>query len=111
MNLKYYLLSDVAKIAGLRSSIMTTLTNVSEYCICDYINELKMRDEDVLELDLGIGTLSIEVVEDEIKYQFKPSVRLEKNIINTVLDGENPLVKASELNLEKRIYNTYKGLL
>lgn len=109
--MKYNLLKDVSNITRLRNSVMNTITDISKYCICDYIDNLKINDEDVAEIDIGIGVLFIEVLDDEVKYQFKPSSSLEKNIVNTIVDENNPLVQAAETNLEKRIYNTYKGLL
>lgn len=109
--MKYNLLKDVSNITRLRTSVMNTLTDVAKYCICDYIDNLKINDEEVVEIDVGIGTLFIEVLDEEVKYQFKPSTNLERSIVSTIVDEDNPLTRAAELNLEKRIYNTYKGLL
>ena len=87
------------------------MSTISELCICDYINELDMIDEDVLDIDIGIGVISILIIEDEIQYSFSPSTLLEKSMIKTIETKQSPLVNKLEINLENKINSTYKDIM
>ena len=56
----------------------------------------------------SLNELNIFIEEDLIKYQFKPSKKLEKNLVKTVVDGNSPLTYKNEnyyLHFWKRRYN------
>lgn len=109
--MKRYLNKDLIDITSIKNSVISKLTNISELCICDYINELDILGEDVLHIDIGIGTISLLIVEDEIQYSFSPSKSLEKSIIRSVEKKESPLIKVAETNLENKINATYKDIM
>lgn len=109
--MKRYLLKDISPLTNIKDKIINKMSNISELCICDYINELDMIDEDVLNIDIGIGIISMLIVDDEIQYSFSPSESLEKMIIKTIEDKESPLVNKLEVNLENKINSTYKDIV
>ena len=109
--MKRYLLKDVSSLTNINDKIIDKLSNVSKLCICDYINELDIIDEDVLNIDIGIGIISMLIVDDEIQYSFSPSESLEKTMIKTIEDKESPLINKLEVNLEKKINSTYKDIV
>ena len=109
--MKRYLLKDVSYITNINDKIIDKLPNIAKLCICDYINELDIIDEDVLNVDIGIGIISMLIVDDEIQYSFSPSESLEKTMIKTIEDKESPLINKLEVNLERKINSTYKDIV
>lgn len=106
-----YLLKDVSSLTNINDKIISKLADISKLCICDYINELDIIDEDVLNVDIGIGIISMLIVDDEIQYSFSPSTILEEALIKTIEDKESPLINKLEVNLEKKINSTYKDIV
>ena len=109
--MKRYLLKDISSLTNIKDKIINKMSTISELCICDYINELDMIDEDVLDIDIGIGVISILIIEDEIQYSFSPSTLLEKSMIKTIETKQSPLINKLEINLENKINSTYKGIV
>ena len=109
--MKYNLIDDLSSLSLIKPSILNKLVDISQTCLCDYVDNLSILEESSIEIDIGIGTLNISVEDDSIKYQFKPSKKLEKNLVQTVVNGDNPLIYKIEKKLNKKILNTYKELL
>lgn len=108
--MKRKLLLDISTIYSIRATIIDKITELAEACICDYIVETKLNDDDLLEINIGIGKLSLLILKDSIEYQFIPSNKLEKLIINTVTSMKSPLINISEEGIEQKLISTYKEL-
>ena len=109
--MKRFLLKDISAITSIKDTILNKISDISELCICDYIHELGIIDEDVLQIDIGFGIVSLLVIDDEIKYSFSPSSSLEKLLIKTIENKESPMVHKLEVNLENKINSTYKDIV
>lgn len=109
--MKYNLIDDISSLSLIKPSILNKLIDISQSCLCDYVDNMSILEDSLVEVDIGIGTLNIFIEEDLIKYQFKPSKKLEKNLVQTVVDGNSPLMYKIEKKLNKKILNTYKELL
>ena len=109
--MKYNLIDDISSLSLIKPSILNKLVDISQSCLCDYVDNMSILEDSLVEVDIGIGTLNIFIEEDVIKYQFKPSKKLEKNLVQTVVDGNSPLTYKIEKKLNKQILNTYKELL
>ena len=109
--MSYDLLKNVSSLTLIKPSILNSIINIEEDCICDYTLDIYESDDDIIEIDIGIGTLYINIIEDELTYKFVPSKRLEKKIINTINSGESYLEKDIESKLNSKLFNTYKELL
>ena len=107
----YNLIKDIATITLIKFPIFSKLINVSEVCICDYVNTSQIKGSDIIEVDIGIGTLFINIANDEILYKFVPSKKLEKKLVKTIVDGKSPIIDKVENKLNNKILNTYKELL
>ena len=105
------LLKDIQNITQISSKVLQKLNVISEFIICDDINELDILGENILEVDIGIGKLTFIVNEDSIQYDFCPSEVFEKHIVSTLEDKVNPVIVSSENALNKKLFNTYKELL
>lgn len=109
--MQQYLLQDLSAVSAIPVKTFTKLVELSEYCISDMVNELDMSDDDLLELDIGLGTISILIVDDSVQYAFSPSSALEDIIVKTLEDKMTFLTDALERNLESKLLATYKELL
>lgn len=89
--MKYNLIDDISSLSLIKPSILNKLIDISQSCLCDYVDNMSILEDSLVEVDIGIGTLNIFIEEDVIKYQFKPSKKLEKNLVQTVVDGNSPL--------------------
>lgn len=106
------LLQDISILTTIPRDSLEKLASISQYCICDGINEmLSTLEDNVCVFDIGIGSLSIKVENNNIYYKFIPSTSLEESLIKTIDNEENPLVAKLEKTLVKRITKTYKELL
>lgn len=83
------------------------------FCICEAVKE-DMLDEnnpkEITELDIGIGKLYVKVVGREVKYKFEASEYLQKAMLATVTDKENPLPKFLDETLAKKFVDLYKEI-
>lgn len=105
------LIRDISALTAVSNKTLNKIVDVAELCFCDYINELDITNEDVVNIDIGIGTLSLLLVNDSMQYQFTPSYQLEQQLINTIESKTSPLVNSAQSNLEHKLRTTYKELL
>lgn len=107
----YNLSEDLSNLTTIPTSALSKLSDKSVFCICNDVEESILKEENVADIDLGIGTLQILVDGNDLKYRFIPSKALDINVKNTVINKKNPLTAAVEESLVKRILNTYKNYL
>lgn len=107
----YNILDDINMITSVDMSSLNKLVKISNYCICDYVDNLSLNDTDIVNIDIGIGVITILYVNDELKYSFKPSKELEKNLVKTIIEGENPLIANACNTLKDKIINAYKDII
>lgn len=105
------LINDLSTLTTISSDSIKRLVNLSNVCICDTIEEDKLQNKDVSEIDIGIGVLYILISSETVKYKFIPSKELETNINTTIRKGVNPMEKFVETSLINKITNTYKDML
>ena len=83
------------------------------FCICEAVKE-DMVDEnnpkEITELDIGIGKLYVKVVGTEVKYKFEPSEYLQKAMLATATNKENPLPDFLDESLGKKFIDLYKEI-
>jgi len=103
--------NDLAVITSTDKKLFDKLVQNANYCICDYLESMALNNENLCEIDIGIGTLKIKVNEDTVTYSFIPSAQLETNIINTLENQQNLLSVALDSTLVRRLNKLYDGLL
>lgn len=107
----YDLLQDMADITTIPKMRLDQLADNSINFISHYIRESADCGESDLSIDIGYGILHVRIEEENIKFKFIPSSRLENGIKYAITSGESPLVNKVEALLKDRICNTYKDLL
>lgn len=106
------LLRDISALTSVSLKTINKMEYLAELCICDYLNELDMQaNDDIVNINVGFGTVSMLIVDDSIQYQFTPSYSLEQKMINAIENKCTPLSDAAETNLENKLLATYKDLL
>ena len=104
------MIDDVANITTIPVASLQKLNDKLVWCICNAVEESKLKEESVVNLNIGLGNLIISVINNQIQYKFIPSSFFEKNLVTTIVKGKNPLVNALEESLVSRIMDAYKEL-
>lgn len=108
----YNIVDDISNITKVRKKILSSLNSVASDCIVDHIDDAVKQCEDIVECNIGIGTLTIDINEDCVNYYFKPSNSLERGVVSVVAYGEkDTLTRDLEDSLENKILSTYKELI
>lgn len=106
------LIKDISTITTIPADALEKLVTKGEWCICDYVEDTILgKDSKVVEINIGLGVISIVIDSDRLIYRFIPSEKLEESVINTVKNETNPLKKSIEKSLVNKITNVYKELL
>lgn len=105
------IINDVSTLTTIPVQSLEELVHLSSVCICDAIEEDKLKNKDICEIDIGIGTLYILISNESTKYKFIPNKELETNINTTIRKGVNPMTRLVESTLVDKIINTYKDLI
>ena len=104
------LMEDVSNITTIPMASLQKLNDKFMWCACNAVEESRLKGEDVVSLNIGLGTLIISIVSNQIQYKFIPSNAFEKNLVSTIVNEKNPLTKILEESLVNRIMETYKDL-
>ena len=89
------IMSDVGTLLKIPTKVTTELTEKACLCIGSAINEAKQQGESQVVMNIGIGTLSINLIDMQCK--FVPGKSLKTTIKSALASEVNPL----ELMLEQ----------
>ena len=102
---------DLATLTTIPTRSIDKLFSKSSLCIANAVTEGVLEGQDVVEINIGFGTLKIAKTEQGIRYLFKPSADLEESVRDAFLGKRNKLTDVVEAALVDRIVNTYKDLI
>lgn len=108
--MKSKITEDLSILTTIPVATLDRLVNKASLCIADSVEKCIYDKSDKCEIDIGIGTLTISLANDLIKYRFTPNQTLENLIKTTVVDEKNPLENVLEESLVNKIQNIYKDL-
>lgn len=108
--IKSDLLDDVSSLTTVQRISLDRLVNQANKCICHDIQELLLTKNNCACINIGLGNLFIDISNDEIKYRFEPSSKLENYVLNTVLTKESPVIDEIEKSLINKVNTVYKEL-
>lgn len=97
MNQQENVLNDMATLLKLSNKTLTELFDKMSLCIGSIIYEAKAKDEKVALINIGIGTLSIDLVNMNCK--FIPG----KNLKNAIKKGLESKIDPVELAVEQAL--------
>ena len=104
LNLK----KDLSTLTTVEEKVFNKLIQKIEWCINDSIESAIINNDDVVNVDVGIGNLIIKI-DDAIKYRFMPSKQFEKSLLNTITNERNDLKLNLENSLVSKLQNVYKS--
>ena len=104
------IVNDVSVLTNIPSKLLDKIKKCEEYSIVENITELNLEKEHFIDLDLGIGVLSILVDNNTVKYKFVPSSNLNEEILSAIKYRKNILDLKLESSLSQKIEQTYRDL-
>lgn len=104
------LLEDVSKISCIQYLSLQRLVDYEVKCISQDILEAKNSDDDTVVINIGIGNLTINFSDDNIKYRFSPLETLDSAIKNAIKNNKSYLIDDIEQSLLNKLNTTYKEL-
>lgn len=105
------LIKDLAKLTTIQEFNLGKLLNITNKCISHAIVESIRDEEDICKIDIGIGTLLVNINSEELQFKFIPSSQLQSTILKAIDSNESELVIEVEDLLKEKIMNTYKNLV
>lgn len=105
------IINDLSAITTIPMNSLQKLKEKEIYLICNAVEESTLQGKNITEINLGLGTLIILIENGFINYKFTPSSKLEKNLVNTIINKKNPLTNLFEEALADRVVKTYKDML
>lgn len=103
------LLNDLSTLTTISVRDLKKLLEKSALCLADAVNDSKIKNEEFTSINIGIGTLYIKIVGNEVKYKFTGSEYLNKILVDATKEN-NKLENKLEETLVDRITNLYKEL-
>lgn len=104
------LVDDLSLLTSIKKYNLEELVNKCNMVISHAVVESIKQQETVTGIDIGIGILRVTNQEDELKFKFIPSAKLENTLIHTYNSKDSSLVAAVDAELGSRIQKTYKDL-
>ena len=101
---------DVSILTNVPLKYIEKIKKCEEYSIVENISELNLENENIVDLDIGIGVLSILLDNNIIKYKFVPSSNLEEEVLSAIKYKKNILDLKLESSLCQKIEQTYRDL-
>ena len=95
------LVTDVGTLFKLPNKVTTELVHKANLCIGSIINDAKLAGEQTIIINVGIGTLSVDLVDMQCK--FVPSKDLKTAIKNSLSSNTDPLELALEQTLTDKL--------
>lgn len=109
--MKYSLEDDLSKLTNIPSTLLDKLLDKSRAIICDDILDASLDNSCVIDIDIGLGTLTICTEDNQLRYRFTPSNILSENITATIIDLKSPIKDTASSTLASKIQGAYEELL
>jgi len=103
------IITDLGTWSKIPNKILTELINKTNLCIGSAIRDAKLANEDVVILNIGIGTLSINIPDMQCK--FLPSKDLKTAIKASLSEPVDPLELALEQALIEKLLSVCDEVL
>jgi hypothetical protein len=101
MNGQPNLINDVGTLLKIPNKVSAELISKANLCIGSIINDAKLAGEQAVIINIGIGTLSVDLIDMQCK--FVPSKDLKNAIKTSIADNVDPLEKELEETLVNKL--------
>ena len=109
MNGQPNLINDVGTLLKIPNKVTTELTQKANLCIGSIINDAKIAGEQAVVINIGIGTLSVDLIDMQCK--FVPSKELKAAIKTSITDNIDPLEKELEDALVNKLITAVEEVI
>lgn len=101
MNGQPNLINDIGTLLKIPNKVSTELVQKANLCIGSVINDAKLAGEQTVIINIGIGTLSVDLIDMQCK--FVPSRDLKTAIKTSIVENVDPLEKELEDTLVAKL--------
>lgn len=101
----YKLIDDVSALTQVNIKILQKIADSAQESFLYQLQD--MKEDEVKEVDIGIGIITVQRIENELIFNFNPS----EYIYNHIYDKKSTLESRIEDKLAKKILSTYKELM
>lgn len=102
---------DVSKLTQVSDKVLNKIVDLLRTTIAETFSESEEIGDDTTSVDIGIGELTILHKNDELRFRFNPSAKLQEDI-KKILSGDRDIfVEKVENSLSQKISDLYKELL
>ena len=102
--------NKVSKLSTVNESTLNKLLKLSIFVINDSVIESKMKNEPIVEFELGIGKLILNIDNENVQYKFIPNMSLELAVQEAVVNEKNTLQDLLEKAIIDKVTCAYKDL-
>lgn len=102
---------DLSKLTTIPKWQIDKLHDITKLDICQCVLDSMKEENQICQIDIGIGTLFIKTIKDCVEYKFIPDAHLERMVIDTVNDKKEFLKEDLEIKSNMRILKIYKELM
>lgn len=104
------IVKDTSVLTTIPEKAIKKIIDKMIYSINEAIVEARITGDDIVEMDIGLGTLFIRLEDDSIQYKFIPGEKLEETVKNSFINKQNLLEDALDTSLVNKMTNIYKDL-
>lgn len=104
------MITDLSAVTTISPASTQKILSKFQDCLCYAVQEALGNHETEIELDIYIGKLMIEVIDDVVQYKFVPSASFERDVSDTVISGVCPMFNRVENAIQGKIMGAYKEL-
>jgi hypothetical protein len=104
------IIKDTAVLTTIPEKAIRKIVEKMIYSINEAVVEARLTGENMIELEIGLGTLIIRLEDDSIQYKFVPGEKLEESVKNSFINKQNLLEDVLDASIVNRLTNIYKDL-
>lgn len=108
--MKYNIREKITTLTTIEDESLAKINNLISCCISDAVYESVLDDDAQVTIDLDFATLIISRSNNELRYKFVPSAKLEEDIVSAIKDKKNALDSIILEKLKNNLVSTYKDL-
>lgn len=102
---------DISTLSTIPEKAINKLVDLAYLSIADGLVEIRSTNESEISYDIGIGTLTVILTDNSVRYRFTPSAKLNEVVKDTVVLGKNLLSSEVEKSIVDKFTNIYKELV
>lgn len=100
----------IAILSTINKKNLDRLSELGALAFVDVVKNAIMNGEKQLDVDIGLGVVTVNMENEVMRFRFVPSAKLKEGIASLSEGGKTELENLLESTLKTKIENTYKDL-